>query len=99
MIKITKSTFVPAFFGHGDSDNFISPQHMISIQSEYAGESNKLIFPGTHNSVRPTFFNISVSIFLYNHLIKIDDYNSIYFCLKTLINECSRKSFTERKII
>ena len=65
---------MPALFGHGDEDDFIAPSHTVALQAVYAGDSNKVIFGGDHNSNRPPFFLSSVSIFFRNHLLIPTDF-------------------------
>lgn len=75
-IKAAQEAFVPALFGHGDEDDFIRPTHTIALQEAYAGDSNKVIFGGDHNSPRPPFFHSSVSIFIRNHLLVAADFEA-----------------------
>ena len=65
---------MPALFGHGDEDDFIASSHTIALQAAYAGDSNKVIFGGDHNSPRPPFFLSSVTIFFRNHLFVASDF-------------------------
>jgi len=65
------SCFIPALFCHATSepgDAFILPHHSRDIYDKYAGDKNYVELEGDHNSVRPSFFFSSVSIFLSNVL-------------------------------
>lgn len=75
-MKAAQQAFVPALFGHGDEDDFILPSHTLALQEAYAGDSNKVIFGGDHNSPRPPFFHSSVSIFVRNHLLVAADFGA-----------------------
>jgi alpha/beta superfamily hydrolase len=74
IVKFAQEAFVPALFGHGDEDDFIASSHTIALQAAYAGDSNKVIFGGDHNSPRPPFFLSSVTIFFRNHLFVASDF-------------------------
>ena len=67
-LSAAQSSFIPALFGHGKEDDFIAFEHSEKLFKAYAGDKNLISFEGNHNSVRPTFFNTSVMIFLHNVL-------------------------------
>lgn len=69
-IKYCPSSFIPALFGAAEHDSFIPPSHAKTLCEKYAGDKNLIIFPGTHNTRRDKFFFTSVSIFLYERLVK-----------------------------
>jgi len=51
---IVGDTHVPIWFIHGDQDELIPPEHSIDLHRKYAGDKHITIFPGDHNSPRPT---------------------------------------------
>lgn len=63
-IKCVDECFVPALFVHGERDDFIAPRHSELLFEKYAGEKNRILVKGGHNSVRPQFMRDSASIFL-----------------------------------
>ncbi|GAA0148340.1 hydrolase [Lithospermum erythrorhizon] len=67
-IKVAKSCFVPALFGHAIDDDFIQPHHSERIFDAYVGDKNIIKFEGDHNSPRPQFYFDSISIFFNNIL-------------------------------
>jgi len=70
-VEHAPSCFIPALFCHATSlpgDAFILPHHSRDIYELYAGEKNYVELEGDHNTVRPSFFFSSVSIFLANIL-------------------------------
>lgn len=75
-MKAAQAAFVPALFGHGEQDDFIVPSHTDTLQAAYAGDSNKVIFPGDHNSARPPFFMSSLCIFMRNNMIVASDFGA-----------------------
>ncbi|CAI0466515.1 unnamed protein product [Linum tenue] len=72
-IKVAKSCFVPALFGHGIEDYFIQPHHSDRIYEAYMGDKNIIKFEGDHNSPRPQFYFDSINIFFHNVLQPPDD--------------------------
>ncbi|GAU12031.1 hypothetical protein TSUD_196550 [Trifolium subterraneum] len=67
-IKVAKSCFVPALFGHAIDDDFIQPHHSDRIFEAYMGDKNIIKFEGDHNSPRPQFYFDSINIFFHNVL-------------------------------
>ncbi|CAN0898547.1 Uncharacterized protein YqkD [Linum grandiflorum] len=67
-IKVAKSCFVPALFGHANEDDFIKPHHSDRIYEAYMGDKNIIKFEGDHNSPRPQFYFDSINIFFHNVL-------------------------------
>ncbi|ETV75517.1 hypothetical protein, variant 1 [Aphanomyces astaci] len=47
---------VPAFFAIGSQDELVSPSHVQLLHDRHRGPKELLMFPGGHNSVRPTEF-------------------------------------------
>ncbi|KAI4345546.1 hypothetical protein L6164_012659 [Bauhinia variegata] len=72
-IKVAKSCFVPALFGHGIDDDFIRPHHSDQIFEVYMGDKNIIKFEGDHNSPRPQFYFDSINIFFHNVLQPPED--------------------------
>ncbi|OWM78516.1 hypothetical protein CDL15_Pgr016240 [Punica granatum] len=72
-IKVAKSCFVPALFGHATDDDFIRPHHSDRIFEAYMGDKNIIKFEGDHNSPRPQFYFDSINIFFHNVLQPPDD--------------------------
>ncbi|CAL1411583.1 unnamed protein product [Linum trigynum] len=72
-IKVAKSCFVPALFGHAIQDDFIQPHHSDRIYEAYMGDKNIIKFEGDHNSPRPQFYFDSINIFFHNVLQPPDD--------------------------
>jgi len=72
-IQLASTCFVPAFFCHGEGDEFILPKHSQDIYDKYCGDKNLIFIEGDHNSVRPDFFYDSVSIFFQNLLFDKDE--------------------------
>ena len=62
-VKHVGSAFIPALFVHGEQDDFIKPHHSERLYEAYAGDKNRIIVAGGHNSSRPQFMRDSVSIF------------------------------------
>lgn len=60
--------YIPILFCHGVNDNFIYPKHTERLFDSYAGEKDRILIEGDHNSIRPKYFLDSVSIFFYNAL-------------------------------
>ncbi|PIN15495.1 putative alpha/beta hydrolase [Handroanthus impetiginosus] len=79
-IKVAKSCFVPALFGHAIDDDFVQPHHSDRIFDAYVGDKNIIKFEGDHNSPRPQFYFDSISIFFKNILHPPEDeVGSTYF--------------------
>ncbi|KAG4126332.1 hypothetical protein ERO13_D10G150800v2 [Gossypium hirsutum] len=72
-IKVAKSCFVPALFGHAIGDDFIRPHHSDRIFEAYMGDKNIIKFEGDHNSPRPQFYFDSINIFFHNVLQPPED--------------------------
>ncbi|XP_015573402.1 uncharacterized protein LOC8261489 isoform X1 [Ricinus communis] len=72
-IKVAKSCFVPALFGHAIDDDFIQPHHSDRIYEAYMGDKNIIKFEGDHNSPRPQFYFDSINIFFHNVLHPPED--------------------------
>ncbi|KAA3480671.1 GTP_EFTU_D3 domain-containing protein/Abhydrolase_5 domain-containing protein [Gossypium australe] len=80
-IKVAKSCFVPALFGHAIGDDFIRPHHSDRIFEaymefstiSYKGDKNIIKFEGDHNSPRPQFYFDSINIFFHNVLQPPED--------------------------
>lgn len=72
-IKVAKSCFVPVLLGHAIDDDFIQPHHSERIFDAYVGDKNIIKFEGDHNSIRPTFYFDSISIFFKNVLQPPED--------------------------
>ncbi|CAL8472078.1 g11620 [Coccomyxa elongata] len=70
-IDVVGQSFIPALFGHSESDSFISKAHSQKLHKAYAGDKNLIMFEGDHNSHRPQFFYASALIFL-NTVLQID---------------------------
>lgn len=56
-------------FIHGNEDTFVLPHHTHSLHDKYAGDKNKIIVEGDHNTLRPSYVYDSISIFFQNLLI------------------------------
>lgn len=61
-------SFIPTFFGHGQSDDFVKPHHTEDIYERYAGDKQILLFDGDHNSARPYIWFNKAFLFLFNTL-------------------------------
>ncbi|XP_065863459.1 uncharacterized protein [Euphorbia lathyris] len=72
-LKVAKSCFVPALFGHAIDDDFIQPHHSDRIYEAYMGDKNIIKFDGDHNSPRPQFYFDSINIFFHNVLHPPED--------------------------
>ena len=60
--------YIPILFCHAISDNFVAPVHTEILCEKYAGDKDRILVEGDHNSIRPQFFVDSVAIFFYNAL-------------------------------
>lgn len=59
------SSFVPALFCAGESDNFVRPHHSADIHAAYGSDfKNIILVEGDHNSPRPRFLHDSAAIFI-----------------------------------
>jgi fermentation-respiration switch protein FrsA (DUF1100 family) len=67
-VDIVDKCYSPILFCHGISDNFINPHHTEKLLEKYAGEKDRMLLDGDHNSERPSIFLDSVAIFFYNAL-------------------------------
>ena len=75
-----KECFIPAMFAAGKQDTFIQPHHTEELFKAYAGDKNKVLFDGDHNTPRPSFFHDSVAIFFHQTLqvdVLLTDNNKI----------------------
>ena len=88
-----RKCITPAFFCHGEQDNFVFTHHCNDLYNDYKG-SIKLIssVKGNHNSSRPVEFKKKATEFLYKYL-KDDDYEND----ETLINCNTFQRFIIRK--
>ena len=68
ILEYAKQCYIPILFCHGNNDNFISSKHTEKLLEVYAGEKDRIIVEGDHNSPRPKYFLDSVAIFFYNSL-------------------------------
>jgi pimeloyl-ACP methyl ester carboxylesterase len=59
-----KTCYMPAFFGHGQDDDFIAPSHTQRVHDAYAGDKQLHFFPGDHNAPRPAEFREAAALFL-----------------------------------
>jgi fermentation-respiration switch protein FrsA (DUF1100 family) len=71
-----RKCITPAFFCHGEQDNFVFTHHCNDLYNDYKG-CVKLIskVKGNHNSSRPVEFKKKATEFLYKYL-KDDDYEN-----------------------
>ena len=87
----------PAFFCHGNDDNFVFPHHCEDLYNDYKGNYKKYRYvKGNHNSSRPKELRNEITDFLYRHL-KDDDFEND----ETIIN-CNtyqRIIFNNNKIV
>ena len=60
---------IPALFGVGGQDSFISPDHTKQLHKQYKGKKDLIIFEGEHNTPRPSSFIIKATKFLAEQLI------------------------------
>ena len=83
----------PAFFCHGEQDNFVFSHHCIDLYKDYKG-CNKLkyLVKGNHNSSRPIELKKKATEFLYKYL-KDDDYEND----DTIVNCNTYQRFIIRK--
>jgi hypothetical protein len=51
-------------FIYAKDDNFVIPEHSITLYDKYAGDKKILVCEGDHNTVRPKFVKESASIFI-----------------------------------
>ena len=50
--KVSKC-HVPAFFVHGEQDEFVLPHHSKTLVNKYGGEVTLTLVEGDHNAIRP----------------------------------------------
>ena len=67
-INCVDKCYIPILLCHAIGDKFIPPHHTEHLFDKYAGEKDRLLVEGDHNSTRPDFFLDSVAIFFYNAL-------------------------------
>jgi len=67
-IEHVKEAFIPAFFVHGQDDDFVKPHHTQKLYEQYSGDKNFKMVEGDHNALRPTFLLDSIGIFFFNTL-------------------------------
>ena len=65
----------PAFFCHGEQDNFVFMHHCNDLYEDYKGYKLIKKVKGNHNSSRPPEFKKNATDFLYKYL-KDDDYEN-----------------------
>jgi len=56
----------PAFFISAENDELIDPSHAKQLHDAYHGQKRYMLVKGTHNSVRESYVNDSISFFFYN---------------------------------
>jgi len=67
-IDFCDTAFIPAQFIVAKSDDFIIPEHGISLYEKYAGDKNLIKVEGDHNSPRPDYALSTIFMFLFNCL-------------------------------
>jgi fermentation-respiration switch protein FrsA (DUF1100 family) len=72
-----KDAFIPALFIAAKDDDFILPHHTDKLYNVYAGDKEKILVDGDHNSSRDSGTMDKVSSFLFyglyiNDLVKPD---------------------------
>ena len=71
-----KNCCVPAFFCHGEEDNFVLPHHCKDLYNDYKGFYKSInLVKGNHNSSRPRDLKNRATEFLSEYL-KDDDYDN-----------------------
>ena len=74
-----KNCLVPAFFCHGNEDDFVLPHHSQDLFNEYKGKDKYIEFAkGGHNSSRPKKLIINICNFLKRHLKDDDEFINEY---------------------
>ena len=71
----------PAFFCHGEDDNFVNQDHCKNLFNDYQGEKKIKIVKGKHNTARPKDLKVEIVSFLEKYIKDID-----YECDETIIN-------------
>ena len=71
----------PAFFCHGEDDNFVNQEHCKNLFNDYQGEKKIKIVKGKHNTARPKDLKVEIVSFLEKYIKDID-----YECDETIIN-------------
>ena len=71
----------PAFFCHGEDDNFVNQDHCKNLFNDYQGEKKMKIVKGKHNTARPKDLKVEIVSFLEKYIKDID-----YECDETIIN-------------
>ena len=61
---------IPGIFIHGESDDFVSPKHSLSLYEKY-GDNRKeiLLVKGDHNSPRPVEAYNYISLFIHRYVL------------------------------
>jgi len=72
LLDLVTQCFIPSLFVHGEFDTFVRPQHSEDLYIRYAGDKNRVVVDGDHNSMRPQFFMDSAVIFFTNTLFSGD---------------------------
>ena len=76
-----KNCKTPAFFCHGEDDNFVNQDHCKNLFNDYQGEKKMKIVKGKHNTARPKDLKVEIVSFLEKYIKDID-----YECDETIIN-------------
>ena len=76
-----KNCKTPAFFCHGEDDNFVNQDHCKNLFNDYQGEKKIKIVKGKHNTARPKDLKVEIVSFLEKYIKDID-----YECDETIIN-------------
>ena len=76
-----KNCKTPAFFCHGEDDNFVNHEHCLNLFNDYQGEKKIKIVKGKHNTARPKDLKVEIVQFLEKYIKDID-----YECDETIIN-------------
>ena len=91
-----KNCLVPAFFCHGNEDDFVLPHHSQDLFNEYKGKDKYIEFAkGGHNSSRPRKLIINICNFLKRHLKNDDEYINEYD--KIIENDNDDEDFEEEE--
>lgn len=91
-----KNCLVPAFFCHGNEDDFVLPHHSQDLFNEYKGKDKYIEFAkGGHNSSRPRKLIINICNFLKRHLKNDDEYINEYD--KIIENDNDDEDFDEEE--
>ena len=76
-----KNCKTPAFFCHGEDDNFVNQDHCKNLFNDYQGVKTIKIVKGKHNTARPKDLKVEIVSFLEKYIKDID-----YECDETIIN-------------